>query len=283
MNERWYKETLYTDVSQTFKVSEVFFEDRSDHQHLIVFQNPVFGRMLALDGVIQVTQNDEFVYHEMMTHVPLFSHPNPKRVLIIGGGDGGIAREVLRHPLDHVTMVEIDRAVVDMCVQHMPSVSNGVFDNPKLNLVIDDGFAFVNNTTEQFDVIIVDSTDPIGPGAILFTREFYQACHRCLTTDGILVTQNGVPYMQGDELTQSVALFREKFSEGRCYVASIPTYYGGVMALGWASKGSVSHKSFNREAIAKRLQTLGLQTKYYTPDVHLGAFCLPRYVEKLLP
>ena len=159
-----FQETLYSEWGQNFEQGQTLFEAATDHQELVIFENPRFGRVMALDGVIQTTEADEFVYHEMMVHVPMNTHPCPKNVLIIGGGDGGILREVLKHPsVESVTQVEIDRAVVDMCIEYFPKHSNGAFDDPRLNLVIDDGAAFIANNSEQFDVIITDSTDPIGP------------------------------------------------------------------------------------------------------------------------
>ena len=194
-------ETLYKTYGQSFIVDEILFESKTDHQHLIIFNNEQFGRVMALDGVIQTTEKDEFIYHEMLTHVPLFAHGNAKRVLIIGGGDGGILREVLRHPeVEHVTMVEIDQAVVDMCKQYFPKHSDGAFDDPRVNLVIDDGVDFIVNNTELYDVIISDSTDPEGPGEVLFSSRFYKGCKESLTEGGILATQNGVSFMQIDEV-----------------------------------------------------------------------------------
>lgn len=176
-----YLETLYEGYGQRFRMDKLLHEVRTDHQHLVIFENPVMGRVMALDGVIQTTEADEFIYHEMLTHVPILAHGAVKRVLIIGGGDGGMLREVSKHiGIEHITMVEIDGTVVDMCKEFLPNHSKGAYDDPRLNLVIDDGMRFVATTEEKFDVIISDSTDPIGPGEVLFSENFYQACHRCL-------------------------------------------------------------------------------------------------------
>jgi spermidine synthase len=235
---------------------------------------------MALDGVIQTTEADEFVYHEMMVHVPMNTHPCPKRVLIIGGGDGGILREVLKHPtVESVTQVEIDRAVVDMCIEYFPKHSEGTFDDPRLNLVIDDGAAFIANNQEEFDVIITDSTDPIGPGEVLFESAFYQGCANALTDNGILVTQNGVPYMQGDEVTNTYRRWKSYFQTRSFYLTPVPTYAGGAMAMGFASKALITAPSV--DDISARSNVLaGL--KYYTPEVHHGAFGLPRFVQDLM-
>ena len=195
-------ERLYEDYAQSFTVSDLLFEVKTEHQHLEIYQTPALGRVMLLDGVVQTTEKDEYIYHEMMVHVPLFAHPNPKRVLIIGGGDGGILREVLRHPnIEHVTQVEIDQSVIDMCKKYFPNHSNGAFDDPRAHIVIDDGKEFVANCIETFDVIISDSTDPIGPGEVLFTSDFYADEKKCLNPGGIMVAQNGVPFLQGDEIT----------------------------------------------------------------------------------
>jgi spermidine synthase len=274
-------ETLYTEVQQRFQVDKVIFREQSQFQDVMIFENPIFGRILTLDGVIQVTQKDEPAYHEMMTHVPLLSHPDPQKVLIIGGGDGGIARECLKHPNLEVTMVELDPSVTEMCKAYMPSVSDGAFGNPRLRLLFQDGCVFMKDAEEKFDVILVDSTDPIGPGAVLFTEEFYHDCFNRLTENGILVTQNGVPFLQSDELVSSVTKFRKFFVDGGCYVTAVPTYYGGFMALGWASKAA-DNRHRARDEIAAKVARIGLKTRYYNPDIHKAAFAVPEFVRQLI-
>lgn len=275
-----YQETLYSEWGQNFEQGQTLFEAATDHQHLVIFENPRFGRVMALDGVIQTTEADEFVYHEMMVHVPMNTHPSPKNVLIIGGGDGGILREVLKHQsVESVTQVEIDRAVVDMCIEYFPKHSDGAFDDPRLNLVIDDGAAFITNNSEQFDVIITDSTDPIGPGEVLFESAFYAGCANALTDRGILVTQNGVPYMQGDEVTNTYRRWKSYFQTRSFYLTPVPTYAGGAMAMGFASKARIEMPSIN--ALTARSNELS-QLRYYTAEVHHGAFGLPRFVQDLM-
>ncbi len=201
-----YQETLYQGYGQRFSIDNMLHEVRTEHQHLVIFENARMGRVMALDGVIQTTEADEFIYHEMLTHVPILAHGAARRVLIIGGGDGGMLREVAKHKsVERITMVEIDGTVVDMCKEFLPNHSQGAFDDPRLNLVIDDGMRFVATTEERFDVIISDSTDPIGPGEVLFSENFYQACRRCLNEGGILVTQNGTPFMQLEEVRTTAA------------------------------------------------------------------------------
>ena len=281
MSEAWFEEKLFPHVRQTFEVSKIIFRDRTEHQDLVIFENPTYGRVLALDSIIQVTEKDEFVYHEMMTHTPILAHGKARRVLIIGGGDGGILREALKHDVERVTMVEIDRGVVDMCLKYMPSIAGKSFANRRTDLVIDDGARFVAQTKDRFDVVIVDSTDPMGPGEVLFTEAFYRDCHRLLTPGGILVNQNGVPFMQGDEVTMTYRRRRKSFKDVGFYVAPVPSYYGGFMTLGWASDNAKA-RAVPAATIAKRFASAGLKTKYHTPAIHRAAFALPNFVAKLV-
>lgn len=278
----WFEETLYPTLGQRFRIDEVLYRDKTGLQDLVIFRTPVFGRVLALDGVIQVTEGDEFVYHEMMTHVPILAHGSARRVLIIGGGDGGILREVLRHPsVEKAVMVEIDQGVVDFCRAHMPFISAGAFDAPRAEVVIADGMDYVDTTAERFDVIIVDSTDPQGPGEILFTSRFYTAARRCLNARGVMVTQNGVPFLQGDELVTTARRLKPLFADVGAYVAAIPTYYGGLMALGWGATVP-GLREVPVETLARRYAEAGLATRYHTPALQAGAFAVPGFVQALV-
>jgi spermidine synthase len=282
MNKKKFEtEMLYHAIQARYENTKTLLHEKNDLQDLILFENPILGRVLMLDGVTQVTEADEFIYHEMMTHVPIFSHDNPEHILIIGGGDGGIARETLRHnSVKSVTMVEIDESVVNFSKQYMPNINKAAFDDPKLTLHIADGVAFVRETQKKFDIIIVDSTDPEGLGSVLFTHEFYQNCYKILNKDGILVTQNGVPFMQATELKQSVASFRQIFKYGTCYRATIPTYAFGEMAMGFAS--DKNYLDIDVSVIKTRAQYDNLTMNYYTPAIHKAAFALPAYIEKII-
>lgn len=274
-----YLETLYPSWGQQFVIDEVLFEVNTGHQHLVIFKNDQWGTVMALDGVIQTTEKDEFVYHEMMTHVPMLAHGQAKKVLIIGGGDGGILREVLKHSgVESVTQVEIDQQVIDMCIQYLPNHSAGAFDDPKANIVIADGVDFVNECTEQFDVIISDSTDPIGPGEVLFTSRFYQGIKRCLQPGGVFVAQNGVSFMQTDEVSTTFKRLTPLFQQASFYAAAVPTYVGGIMTFAWATD-EVALKQQSLAVIQSRYEAAGIQTRFYTPELHLGAFALPKYVQ----
>jgi spermidine synthase len=277
-----YQETLYEGYGQRFRMEKMLHEVRTEHQHLVIFQNPRMGRVMALDGVIQTTEADEFIYHEMLTHVPILAHGLAKRVLIIGGGDGGMLREVAKHAtVEHITMVEIDGTVVEMCKEFLPNHSRGAFEDPRLNLVIDDGMRFVANTQEKFDVIISDSTDPIGPGEVLFSENFYQACHRCLNEGGILVTQNGTPFMQMSEVQTTAGRMNGLFADWHFYQAAVPTYIGGAMTFAWGSTNT-QYRKLSVDTLRQRFAGSGIVTRYYNPEIHIGAFALPQYVLQAL-
>ena len=276
----WTVESLYDDRAQALREVRVLYDSETEHQRLRLFENPTYGRVLTLDGVVQVTEGDEFIYHEMMAHVPILAHGAAKRVLIVGGGDGGMAREVLRHrSVEHVTMVEIDAGVVEFSTQYLPGVSAGAFDDPRLNLVIADGAAFMRDSAGSFDVIISDSTDPIGPGEVLFTDSFYGHVKRRLAPGGIFATQNGVPFQQPEELRNTLRAFRTLWADATCYLATIPTYAGGPMALGWATDSAARQTPL--EVLEQRFADAAITTRYYTPEVHKAAFALPGYVRKL--
>ena len=273
-----YQETLYEGYGQRFSMDKLLHEVRTEHQHLVIFENARMGRVMALDGVIQTTEADEFIYHEILTHVPILAHGAAKRVLIIGGGDGGMLREVRKHlGVEHITMVEIDGTVVEMCKEFLPKHSCGAFEDPRLNLVIDDGMNFVANTSEKFDVIISDSTDPIGPGEVLFSENFYQACRRCLNEGGILVTQNGTPFMQLAEVQTTAGRMNDLFADWHFYMAAVPTYIGGSMTFAWGSTDA-SYRKQSLDLLRQRFADSGIVTRYYNPEIHQGAFALPQYV-----
>jgi spermidine synthase len=279
--ERWIAETLFDELGfrMTFKVDRVLYEMQTEHQHLVLFEQPFFGKMLMLDGATQITKKDEFIYQEMMSHVPIFAHGNAREVLIIGGGDCGIAEEVLKHKtVKKLTQVEIDPAVVEFSKEHFPEFTKPVFADKRFESVIDDGMKYVARTDRRFDVIIVDSTDPQGPGKVLFSQKFYSACKRCMSKGGVMVTQNGVPIFQPAELISSVSKFRKLFADGGCYVAAIPTYIGGHMAMGWATADK-RLRQLPAKTIAARYRKAGsFSTKYWTPEVHAAAFALPRFI-----
>ena len=279
---RWYEEALDEGLSFKLEASEVLYDSETEHQRVVVFENRALGRVMTLDDIVQTTQGDEFIYHEMLAHVPILAHGAVRKVLIVGGGDGGMLEEVLKHrAIERVTMVEIDESVVDLAKEYLRPICGDAFEDPRTELVIADGVDFVANTNARFDVIIIDSTDPVGPGEVLFGEDFYKSCRRCLAAGGVLVTQNGVPFLQGPELTGSLACFRRNFADASCYLATVPTYFGGPMAFGWASDDPAPRR-VALDTLQARFEAAGIETGYYTPEVHLGAFALPPYIAKLI-
>jgi spermidine synthase len=278
----WSVELLHDDFRQCLKEATLLYDSETGRQRLRVFRNPTFGRILTLDGVVQVTEGDEFIYHEMMAHVPILSHGAARSVLIVGGGDGGMAREVLKHPgVARVVMVEIDESVIAFSKRYLPGIGAGAFDDPRLEVVIADGADYVRDAAETFDVAIVDSTDPIGPGVTLYTDSFYGRAKARLNPGGIMVTQNGVPFMQGHELTNTLRAFGALFADATCYLTQIPTYVCGPMAMGWGTDGEARLTPL--DVLEARFAAAGFATRYYTPEVHKAAFALPVYVKKLFP
>ncbi|MDD7910257.1 polyamine aminopropyltransferase [Pseudovibrio exalbescens] len=278
MTRKYFEETLYEGVQVSFRADNIIFEQKTEHQDMVLFDNPVFGRVLMLDGVTQVTTSDEFIYHEMMSHVPILAHGNAKHVAIVGGGDCGMAEEALKHKtIEKLTQIEIDQSVVDFSVEHFSAFNTGVVDDERFNLVITDGARYFKETEERFDVVMVDSTDPHGPGEVLFTEEFYRDVHATLKPGGVLVTQNGVPFLQRQELVDSISRFARIYNDAYAYVAAIPTYFGGHMTLGWATDDETLRR-VPLSTLEERFAQAGIETRYYTPEVHQAAFALPKFI-----
>jgi spermidine synthase len=273
-----FTETMPEGYGQQFHIDELLYETKTDHQHLMIFENAVFGRVMVLDGIVQTTEKDEFIYHEMMAHVPILAHGRAHRVLIIGGGDGGVLREVIRHrQVIHVTQVEIDSQVIDLCRRYLPNHSRGAFDDPRVDIVIADGLGYVRQTEARFDVIISDSTDPIGPGEVLFQGDFYAACRRCLRSGGILVTQNGVPFLQPNEIRTTARRISPVFADWHFYSAAVPAYTGGIMTFAWGTDDKALRQT-DIAVLRERFAAADINTRYYTPEIHAASFALPKYI-----
>jgi len=287
LQDGWFTEVLHEEEAaqgwtQQLRVDAVLYEGRTDFQDVLIFENDYFGRVLVLDGIVQTTERDEPFYHEMLAHVPLFAHGTAEHALIIGGGDGGALREVLRHPLKSATMVDIDGGVIELCREFLPSLSDGAFVDTRTNLLVGDGIKFVADAeANTYDLIIVDSTDPMGPGEVLFTEAFYADCKRILRPGGIVVTQNGVAFFQGESVTNSRRRLTPHFADVGFYLTATPTYGGGFMALGWATDDK-AHREVPLETLRERHATCGFSTRYYSPEVHKAAFALPPYVAELM-
>ena len=284
--DSWINETLYPKWGQRFHVRRELARVTSDFQDIVIFESATHGRVMVLDGVIQITEADEFVYHEMLTHVPLLAHGSAETVLIIGAGDGGALRHVLRHPnVKRAVMVEIDGEVIRLSKAFLPKIADDAWTDKRAEVIVGDGIDYVKRAADgAFDAIIVDSTDPIGVGEVLFTDDFYRNCDRILTDRGLLVNQCGVPFMQAAELRDTSARRRNFFPHVTAYVAAVPTYVGGFMALGWAAKDP-SLAATPVDVIHARAREAGLlgSTQYWTPEIHTGAFNLPPYIAHHLP
>lgn len=278
---RWIEETFHPHWRVRLEASEVLHEVETKHQHLVIFRNETWGTVLMLDGVCQLTTSDEFVYHEMMAHVPLMALDNPRRVLVIGGGDGGVLREVLKHPsVEQAVLVEIDRTVIDTALRYYPEIPGRAFDDPRTEIVIADGELYADETAGRFDAIIVDSSEPIGPSAVLHTSKFFAACKRSLAKRGVFITQNGLPFLFPEHLAGTTRALAALYKRVAPYLCTQPCYFGGPFALNWASDDGalVDH---DVAVLAARQQERGITgLKYWTPAVHKAAFALPEYVRQ---
>lgn len=278
--ELWFTENHTENVKFSIKADKQLYTAQSEFQRIDIFESKEFGRFLTLDGYMMLTEKDEFIYHEMMVHVPMTVHPKVKKVLVIGGGDGGTIRELTRYPeIEHIDLVEIDEEVVVACKQYLQQTACG-FDDERVHVHYDDGLKYVRKFVDEYDLILVDSTDPFGPGEGLFTKEFYGNCYKALKSDGIMVNQHESPFYPDDAVAMQRAHKRivESFPISKVYQAHIPTYPSGHWLFGFASKKY--HPIVNQD-VAK-WKARGLKTKYYNEQLHAGAFALPNYVEELL-
>lgn len=278
--ELWFSEPHTPDVKLSIRVDRQIYSGQSEFQRIDVFESKELGRFLVLDGYVMLTEKDEFIYHEMIVHTPMAVHPAVKRALVIGAGDGGALRELTKYPeIERIDLVEIDEQVIRVCREYLPATACGLEDE-RVHIHYEDGLKYVRHHENEYDLIIVDSTDPFGPGEGLFTKEFYGNCYKALGEDGIMVNQHESPFYEEDAMACRRAHKRivESFPVSRVYQAHIPTYPSGHWLFGFASKKYHPVHDLDRERWLAR----GLKTRYYTPKLHEGAFCLPAYVEELL-
>ena len=278
--EYWFSEMHTPNVKLSIRVDKQVYSGQSEYQRIDVFNSPEFGRFLVLDGYMMRTQKDEFIYHEMITHVPLAVHPRAKDILVIGGGDGGVVRELVKYDdIESIDLVEIDEEVTRVCKEYLPFTACS-FDDPRVQLHFEDGLKFVRSVKDKYDLIIVDSTDPFGPGEGLFTREFYGNCYKALHEDGIMVNQHESPFYTEDAIACQRAHKRivESFPKAKVYQAHIPSYPSGHWLFGFASKKYHPLRDLNE----KKWNARGIKCRYYTTTLHKGAFYIPAYVEELL-
>ena len=278
--ELWYTEKHTPHVNFSIKVDRQLYAGKSELQRIDLFDSAEFGRFLTLDGYMMLTEKDEFIYHEMIAHVPMAVNGAIQKVLVIGGGDGGTCRELLRYPtIQSIDLVEIDELVVEVCKKYLPQTA-GCFSDPRIHFHFEDGLKFIRHCENIYDLIIVDSTDPFGPGEGLFTKEFYGNCYKALKEDGIMVNQHESPFYKEDAYAMQRAHKRivESFPISRVYQAHIPTYPSGHWLFGFASKKYHPVKDLK----AVQWNALGMKTKYYNVQLHAGAFALPNYVEEMM-
>ncbi|TCT24582.1 spermidine synthase [Melghiribacillus thermohalophilus] len=267
----WLTEDEHGDLKISYRIKEVVFDQKSNFQHVMILDSHAFGRMLVLDGIVQTTSKDGHIYNEMITHVPLSIHPDPKRVLIIGGGDCGAAREVAKYrQVEQIDMVEIDELVVKACKEYLPEVS-GRLSDPRVNVIFDDGVKFARNKEKEYDVIIVDSSDPIGPAEVLFEKSFYQSLHRALKDDGLMVCQSQSPIFHRDVMEQTYKRIQEVFGTASMYTAVVPTYPGGLWSF---TIGTKQYTEPDPEKVQRK------DTKYVNDSILLSCFSLPAFMRK---
>ncbi|MEM7222994.1 MAG: polyamine aminopropyltransferase [Pseudomonadota bacterium] len=280
---QWFDEDDAADLIIRFQVEREIHREKSPFQDLVIFDHKRFGRTLALDGIVQTTEADECAYHEMIAQVPLLAHGAAERVLVIGGGDGGTLREVFKHPVEKVTLVELDERVVVCCREHLPALADGAFEEPRLEMRFEDGVKFMAESQESFDLILVDSTDPLpGPGEVLFTESFYADCKRRLNPGGIVISQLGMPFLYPEAVAKAGRNLKSVFADVTFYIVAVPVFAGGYMAFSWASDDPAL-RQVPEAKLAERHQALGLKTRFYTPAFHRAAFALPADIAALVP
>lgn len=277
----WQTEYINDNYGQTYRLKKKILSKKSRYQKIELVETYEFGKMLLLDGAVQTSEKDEFIYHEMLTHPALLSHPEPNRVLIIGGGDGGTLRRVLEHPVKEVVMVEMDQAVVELSRTYLPSISKQAFEDERANIIIDDGFNFLKKEKKKFDLVLVDSTDPVGKATVLFSEEFYQLVFSALNEEGMMVAQSGSVFYQLDEVRQTFFRLKKIFPHAYVYLANIPTYPGCLWSFTLGSKLHLP-PLIPLSIKESRLIERKIKTRYYNLEVDLAAFALPTFLKEAL-
>lgn len=264
-------------------VNKVLFSEESDYQKVEVLATDTWGNLMTIDGMVMLSEKDEFVYHEMLAHVGMFTHPQPERVLMVGGGDGGTAREVLRHPsVVEVDMVEIDETVVRASKEFMPGV--GAWESPKLNVLFEDGIRFVSDVNDTYDVIIIDGSDPVGPAEGLFEEDFLRSCHDILAEDGVLAAQTESPWVPSyhKSINRVFTALDALYPVTKMYLAWTPLYPGGMWSFCYAGKGPHPLSADTMERVEEGLSSFGDELNYYNREIHVGSFALPNFVREII-
>ncbi|MEN2494962.1 MAG: Polyamine aminopropyltransferase [Hyphomicrobiaceae bacterium hypho_1] len=279
---RWIEETFNSDWRPAIRADNIMYETNTDHQNMVIFENKFWGKVLILDGVFQLTTRDEFIYHEMMAHVPLITLEQPQKILIIGGGDGGVLREVLKHTsVEIVTLVEIDQDVIDMSIKYYPEVGEKALNDKRTDVIISDGLKFVTKTTTKYDAIIVDSSEPIGPSSVLHSKEFFSICKGALKPDGIFVTQSGVPFQVPSQLYETTKSLSPLYKYVYAYTCTQPCYFGGEFGISFASDNP-AYANVTSDLIQERAKQRNLKTNYWNPLLQAKTFLLPEYIKDIV-
>ena len=286
-NEYWFEEELYPDYSQSIKVSKILAQkvtkDKKGKtlQKLLILETPRFGKMLVLDDIVQLTQVDEKYYHEPLAHCAIFSHPNPKNILVIGGGDGGLLKEIVKHPVKTMDLVDIDKDVIEMTKKYIPDLAGSAWQDKRLKIYVEDGAKFVKRTKKRYDVILLDTPDPVGPAVPLFKTVFYLNCKKILSDNGIIIRQTGSSILQPEEMPSNFRQMEELFPEVRVFLTALPTYVGGYFTfVAAAMKKGLFSKSLKE--INKKYRKLKIKTEWFTPKMHKASMILPRELESSL-
>jgi len=267
----------------TVGVKNVLFSEESEYQKVEVLETDTWGNLMTIDGMVMLSEKDEFVYHEMLAHVAMFSHPKPERVLIIGGGDGGTAREVLRHAaVVEVDLVEIDETVVRASKEFLPGV--GAWESPRLNVLFEDGIQYVGDMKNSYDVILIDGSDPVGPAKGLFESDFIRTCYDALSEDGVLAAQTESPWVPSyhKSISNLYTALDSIFAVAKMYLAYIPLYPAGMWSFCYAGKGSHPLSAETLERVEEGIAEFGTDLSYYNEEVHAGSFALPNFVQDLI-
>ena len=277
----WCTETLYPDVKISLK-GKLLYKEKTPYQDLRIYKTERFGNLLLLDGAIQTTEKDEFIYHEMLTHTVMLIHPQPKRVLIIGGGDGGILKEVIKYKdVESIYLVEIDKRVIEISQKYLKTICQKAFEDKRVNIIIEDGAKFVKKTEEKFDIVIIDSPDPVGVAKVLFSSKFYKNIFNCLEKDGLMIRQTGSTILQKSELEENWKILNRIFPYVWIHLIATPTYIGGFFSLIVASK-KIDLFKIDIDKLEKKFNRLKIKTKYYNPYLHIASSVLPEYIRERL-
>ncbi len=270
-------EKLHSNIGQFIKIDKVIYKKKTKYQKIFIVNNKKLGKILILDNIIQTTEFDEFIYHEMICLIPIFSHPKPQKILIIGGGDGGCLKQIIKFKkIKSITLVEIDKKIISCSKKYLFKIHKNSFDDTRIKIINDDGIKFIKKNNKKFDIIIIDGTDPVGPGKKLFTNEFYYNCQKSLSENGIIVTQSGT-ILQKKQTLKNLKKIKKIFKYTGLYQSSIPTYYGGNMFFMWASQ-KINLKKINTNKLSSKINLY--KFKYYNLMIHISSFALPQFIIK---